>query len=64
MALTEARPFLITAAVLLGACLWLGWWIPAALAALLLAFLLLFSGTPPATLPLTLLPWSARQTVR
>ena len=37
MALTEARPFLIAAAALLGACLWLGWWIPAALAALLLA---------------------------
>lgn len=57
MALTEARPFLITAAVLLGACLWLGWWIPAALAALLLAFLLLFFRDPtrhPPTDPLAL----------
>ena len=52
MALTEARPFLIAAAALLGACLWLGWWVPAALAALLLAGLLLFfrdpSRQPPA----------------
>ena len=46
MALAEARPFLIVAAVLLGACLWLGWWIPSAVAALLLAGLLLFFRDP------------------
>lgn len=46
MALTEARPFLIGAAVLLGACLWLGWWLPSALAGLLLAGLLLFFRDP------------------
>ena len=46
MALTEARPFLIGTAVLLGACLWLGWWIPSAFAALLLAGLLLFFRDP------------------
>ena len=46
MALAEARPFLIGAAVLLGACLWLGWWILSAFAALLLAGLLLFFRDP------------------
>ena len=46
MALTEARPFLIGTAVLLGACLWLGWWILSAFAALLLAGLLLFFRDP------------------
>jgi len=46
MALTEARPFLLVAGVLLGACLWLGWWIPSGLAALLLAGLLLFFRDP------------------
>ena len=46
MALTEARPFLIAAAAFLGACLWLGWWIPAGFAALLLAGLLLFFRDP------------------
>jgi phosphatidylserine decarboxylase len=46
MALTEARPFLIAAAALLGACLWLGWWIPAGFASLLLAGLLLFFRDP------------------
>ena len=46
MALAEARPFLIVAAVLLGACLWLGWWIPSAVAGLLLAGLLLFFRDP------------------
>ncbi len=46
MALTEARPFLIGIAVLLGACLWLGWWILSAFAALLLAGLLLFFRDP------------------
>jgi len=46
MALTEARPFLIGAAVLLGACLWQGWWLPSALAGLLLAGLLLFFRDP------------------
>ena len=46
MALTEARPFLIGAAVLLGACLWLGWWILSVVAALLLAGLLVFFRDP------------------
>ena len=51
MALAEARPFLIGAAVLLSACLWLGWWIPSALAALLLVGLLLFFRDPSRQIP-------------
>ena len=51
MALREARPFLIMAATLLGACLWLGWWIPAALSFLLLVGLLGFFRDPERTPP-------------
>ena len=51
MALREARPFLIAAAALLGATLWLAWWIPAAFAALLIIGLLLFFRDPQRTSP-------------
>ena len=51
MALSEASPFLIGAAVLLGVCLWLGWWIPSGFAALLLAGLLLFFRDPVRKIP-------------
>jgi len=51
MALREARPFLIGAAALLGACLWLAWWIPAAFSFLLLVGLLLFFRDPERTPP-------------
>lgn len=51
MALREARPFLIGAAALLGASLWLAWWIPAAFSFLLLIGLLLFFRDPERTPP-------------
>jgi phosphatidylserine decarboxylase len=51
MALREARPFLIGAAALLGASLWLAWWIPAAFSFLLLVGLLLFFRDPERTPP-------------
>jgi phosphatidylserine decarboxylase len=51
MALREARPFLIGAATLLGASLWLAWWIPAAFSFLLLVGLLLFFRDPERTPP-------------
>lgn len=51
MALREARPFLIGAAALLGASLWLAWWIPAAFSCLLLVGLLLFFRDPERTPP-------------
>ena len=51
MALREARPFLIGAAALLGASLWLAWWIPAAFSFLLLLGLLLFFRDPERTPP-------------
>jgi len=51
MALREARPFLIGAAALLGASLWLAWWIPAAFSFLLLIGLLLFFRDPELTPP-------------
>ena len=51
MALREARPFLIAAAALLGATLWLAWWIPAAFGALLLIGILLFFRDPQRTPP-------------
>ena len=51
MALREARPFLIGAAALLGASLWLAWWIPAVFSFLLLIGLLLFFRDPERTPP-------------
>jgi len=51
MALREVRPFLIGAAALLGASLWLAWWIPAAFSFLLLIGLLLFFRDPERTPP-------------
>jgi phosphatidylserine decarboxylase len=51
MALREARPFLIGAAALLGASLWLAWWIPAVFSFLLLVGLLLFFRDPERTPP-------------
>jgi len=51
MALREARPFLIGAAALLGASLWLAWWIPATFSFLLLVGLLLFFRDPERTPP-------------
>ena len=51
MALREARPFLIGAAALLGASLWLAWWIPAAFSFFLLIGLLLFFRDPERTPP-------------
>ena len=51
MALREARPFLIGAAALLGASLWLAWWVPAAFSFLLLVGLLLFFRDPERTPP-------------
>ena len=51
MALREARPFLIAAAALFGATLWLAWWIPAAFGALLLIGILLFFRDPQRTPP-------------
>lgn len=51
MALREARPFLIIAAALLGASLWLAWWIPASFAFVLLVGLLLFFRDPERTPP-------------
>jgi phosphatidylserine decarboxylase len=51
MALREARPFLIGASALLGASLWLAWWIPAAFSFLLLIGLLLFFRDPERTPP-------------
>jgi phosphatidylserine decarboxylase len=51
MALREARPFLIGAAALLGASLWLAWWIPAAFSFLLLIGRLLFFRDPERTPP-------------
>ena len=64
MALAEARPFLIGAAVLLGACLWLGWWILSAFAALLLAGLLLFFRDPHRQPPPIPWPSSVLRTAR
>ena len=51
MALREARPFLIGAAVLFGVCLWLGWVIGSILAGLLLVGILLFFRDPHRTPP-------------
>ena len=51
MALREARPFLIGAAVLLGVCLWLGWVVGSILAGLLLVGILLFFRDPHRTPP-------------
>ncbi len=51
MALREARPFLIGAAVLLGVCLWLGWVVGSVLAGLLLVGILLFFRDPHRTPP-------------
>lgn len=51
MALREARPFLIGAAVLLGFSLWMGWFFGALLGALLLIGLLLFFRDPHRTTP-------------
>ena len=51
MALREARPFLIGTAALLGASLWLAWWVPAAFSFLLLVGLLLFFRDPERTPP-------------
>ena len=57
MALREARPFLIGAAVFLGFSLWMGWFFSALFGALLLIGLLLFFRDPhrtPPTNPLAL----------
>ena len=51
MALREARPFLIGAAVFLGFSLWMGWFFGALLGALLLIGLLLFFRDPHRTPP-------------
>ena len=51
MALREARPFLIGAAVFLGVCLWLGWVVGSILAGLLLVGILLFFRDPHRTPP-------------
>jgi len=51
MALREARPFLIGAAVFLGFALWMGWFLGALFGALLLIGLLLFFRDPHRTPP-------------
>lgn len=51
MALREARPFLLGVAILIGLCLWLGWWIASGFAVLLFVGILLFFRDPERTPP-------------